>query len=24
LRDLMRERGWSGWNRMERLADPPD
>jgi DNA-binding transcriptional MerR regulator len=24
LRDLMRERGWSGWNRMERLAEPPD
>jgi DNA-binding transcriptional MerR regulator len=24
MRDLMRERGWSGWNRMERLADPPD
>jgi DNA-binding transcriptional MerR regulator len=22
MRDLMRERGWSGWNRMERLADP--
>ena len=20
---LMRERGWSGWNRMRRLADPP-
>jgi DNA-binding transcriptional MerR regulator len=24
LRDLMRERGWSGWNRMERLAERPD
>jgi hypothetical protein len=25
LRNLMRERGWSGWNhRMERLAEPPD
>ncbi len=24
LKDLMRERGWSGWNRMERLAEPPD
>jgi DNA-binding transcriptional MerR regulator len=24
LRDLMRARGWSGWNRMERLAEPPD
>ncbi|RKN51056.1 MerR family transcriptional regulator [Micromonospora endolithica] len=23
LKDLMRERGWSGWNRMERLAEPP-
>ncbi|MET8232226.1 MerR family transcriptional regulator [Micromonospora sp. NPDC005298] len=23
MRDLMRERGWSGWTRMERLADPP-
>ncbi|GAA5185640.1 MerR family transcriptional regulator [Rugosimonospora acidiphila] len=22
--DLMRERGWAGWNRMERLAQPPD
>jgi DNA-binding transcriptional MerR regulator len=21
--DLMRERGWSGWNRPERLAEPP-
>ncbi|MFC6083663.1 MerR family transcriptional regulator [Sphaerisporangium aureirubrum] len=21
--DLMRERGWSGWTRPERLADPP-
>ncbi|WP_208869595.1 hypothetical protein [Micromonospora cremea] len=24
LLELMRERGWSGWNRMERLAEPPD
>jgi DNA-binding transcriptional MerR regulator len=24
LKDLMRERGWTGWNRMERLAEPPD
>jgi DNA-binding transcriptional MerR regulator len=24
LQDLMRERGWSGWTRMERLAQPPD
>ena len=24
LRDLMRERGWSGWTRLERLAEPPD
>jgi hypothetical protein len=24
LRDLMRERGWSGWNRLERLAESPD
>ncbi|MGS2616593.1 MerR family transcriptional regulator [Micromonospora sp. LZ34] len=24
MRELMRERGWSGWNRMERLAEPPD
>jgi DNA-binding transcriptional MerR regulator len=23
LRELMRERGWSGWNRMERLTEPP-
>ncbi|MFF5180026.1 MerR family transcriptional regulator [Micromonospora sp. NPDC000316] len=23
LRDLMRERGWSGWTRTERLAEPP-
>ncbi|MFC4018373.1 MerR family transcriptional regulator [Micromonospora sp. GCM10011542] len=23
LRDLMHERGWSGWTRMERLAEPP-
>jgi hypothetical protein len=21
--DLMRERGWSGWTRPERLAEPP-
>jgi DNA-binding transcriptional MerR regulator len=21
--DLLRERGWSGWNRTERLAEPP-
>jgi DNA-binding transcriptional MerR regulator len=24
LRALMRERGWDGWVRMQRLADPPD
>lgn len=24
LRDLMRERGWDGWTRLERLAKPPD
>jgi DNA-binding transcriptional MerR regulator len=24
LPDLMRERGWAGWTRMERLAEPPD
>jgi DNA-binding transcriptional MerR regulator len=24
LVDLMRKRGWSGWNRTERLAQPPD
>ena len=24
LMDLMRERGWAGWIRMERLAKPPD
>jgi DNA-binding transcriptional MerR regulator len=24
LVDLMRERGWDGWNRLERLAKPPD
>jgi DNA-binding transcriptional MerR regulator len=24
LLDLMRERGWAGWNRLERLAEPPD
>ncbi|MDG4791526.1 MerR family transcriptional regulator [Micromonospora sp. WMMD1102] len=23
LLELMRERGWTGWTRMERLADPP-
>ncbi|GAB3860327.1 hypothetical protein GCM10029963_63070 [Micromonospora andamanensis] len=23
LRELLRERGWTGWNRMERLAEPP-
>lgn len=23
LLDLMRDRGWAGWTRMERLADPP-
>jgi DNA-binding transcriptional MerR regulator len=23
LRDLLRERGWSGWTRMERLPGPP-
>ncbi|WP_330465710.1 MerR family transcriptional regulator [Micromonospora zamorensis] len=23
LRELMHERGWSGWNRMERLPKPP-
>ncbi|TDO47765.1 DNA-binding transcriptional MerR regulator [Kribbella sp. VKM Ac-2527] len=23
LVDLMRERGWTGWNRLERLAEPP-
>jgi hypothetical protein len=22
--DLMRERGWAGWTRLERLAEPPD
>jgi hypothetical protein len=22
--DLMRERGWTGWNRPEQLAAPPD
>jgi hypothetical protein len=22
--DLMRERGWTGWNRPEQLAEPPD
>ena len=24
LLDLMRERGWTGWTRLERLAEPPD
>lgn len=24
LMELIRERGWSGWNRMERLAERPD
>jgi len=24
LLDLMRERGWAGWVRLERLAEPPD
>jgi DNA-binding transcriptional MerR regulator len=24
LLDLMRKRGWAGWNRLERLAKPPD
>jgi DNA-binding transcriptional MerR regulator len=24
LRDLMHERGWAGWIRLERLAEPPD
>ena len=24
LQDLMRERGWAGWTRSERLAQPPD
>jgi DNA-binding transcriptional MerR regulator len=23
LRDLMRERGWASWTRLERLAEPP-
>ena len=23
LQELMRERGWSGWTRMERLTEPP-
>jgi hypothetical protein len=23
LLDLMRERGWAGWTRPERLAEPP-
>lgn len=24
LRELLRPCGWSGWNRMQRLAEPPD
>ena len=24
LMDLMRERGWAGWVRSQRLAEPPD
>jgi DNA-binding transcriptional MerR regulator len=24
LQDLMRERGWAGWTRRQRLAQPPD
>jgi hypothetical protein len=24
LLDLMRERGWASWTRLERLAEPPD
>jgi hypothetical protein len=24
LLDLMRERGWAGWIRLERLEEPPD
>jgi DNA-binding transcriptional MerR regulator len=24
LLDMMRERGWAGWTRLERLAEPPD
>jgi len=24
LLDLMRERGWARWTRLERLAEPPD
>jgi DNA-binding transcriptional MerR regulator len=24
MMDLMRERGWNGWIRLERLAEPPD
>ena len=24
LLDLMRERGWAGWTRLERLAEPPE
>ncbi|TDD06276.1 hypothetical protein E1292_15390 [Nonomuraea deserti] len=23
MRELMRERGWAGWTRPERLAEPP-
>jgi hypothetical protein len=23
LRDLMRERGWDGWTRMQRIPEPP-
>jgi DNA-binding transcriptional MerR regulator len=23
MQQLMRERGWAGWNRLERLAEPP-
>jgi hypothetical protein len=23
LLDLVRERGWAGWTRLERLPDPP-
>ena len=24
LLDMMRERGWAGWTRLERLTEPPD
>ena len=24
LLELLRERGWSGWNRLERVPKPPD